>query len=324
MRTPGSAGTELSDAVLTPINCSFVRHALNTALSGGFDFLDGLVVPNSCDNIRRMYDHWTRRTNTPFIQMASLPRKAGPDQVAWFREELELLKGRVEQHFRVKITPDRLREAISLHNETRRLLRSLYALRQNPAPPITGAETLAVTVAVTALPKEETNRRLSQLLEDLRGAEGIRDGRARLMVMGGELDDPGFLKIIEDLGGLVVADSLCFGSRMFWKEVAEGEDDPLLSLARFYVAERPSCPRVYGQYEKRAGFVREMIREFRVDGVILERLSFCDLWGFEKFTIENDFREWGIPLLSLDREYRLSGVGQLRTRVQAFLETIGD
>ena len=62
---------------------------------------------------------------------------------------------------------------------------------------------------------------------------------------------------------------------------------------------------------------------YYANGVILERLAFCDLWGFEQFTLSNDFKEWGIPLLMLDREYILSGVGQLRTRVQAFLETIG-
>jgi len=66
-----------------------------------------------------------------------------------------------------------------------------------------------------------------------------------------------------------------------------------------------------------------MVRDFKVDGVILERLAFCDHWGFEQSTIENDLRESNIPFLILDREYILSGVGQLRTRVQAFLETLG-
>jgi benzoyl-CoA reductase/2-hydroxyglutaryl-CoA dehydratase subunit BcrC/BadD/HgdB len=138
------------------------------------------------------------------------------------------------------------------------------------------------------------------------------------------LDNPAYIEVIEDQGGLVVTDSLCFGSRMLWKDVDEGADDPMTAIARFYVAERPSCPRLYGKYEERAAFVREMIRDFKVDGVILERLAFCDLWGFEQFTIKNDFQDWDIPLLMLDREYTLSGIGQLKTRVQAFLETIGE
>ena len=323
MRATGSTDTELSDAYLSSINCSFTRHCLNAALSGELDFLDGLIVPNSCDNVRRIYDHWIRQRKTPFVQMISLPRKAGEAQVNWFRDELTNLKERMEEHFGVEITDERLREAIRLQNETRRLQRRLYDLRKSLTPPISGAETLAVTVAGTAMPKARYNRLLAELLDDLAACEGHSNYRARLMVMGGELDDPAYMEVIEEQGGLVVTDSLCFGSRMLWKDVEEDADDPMTALARFYVAERPSCPRVFGEYEQRAAFVREMIRDFRVDGVILERLAFCDLWGFEQFTIQNDFQDWDIPLIMLDREYTLSGIGQLRTRVQAFLETIG-
>lgn len=323
MRATGSTDTRLSDAHLSSINCSFVRHCLNVALSGELHFLDGLIVPNSCDNVRRVYDHWVRRMKTPFVRMISLPRKAGEAQVEWFRDELTILRKNMEDHFGVKITDARLWEAIRLHNETRRLQRRLYDLRKSRTPPISGAETLAVTVAGTAMPKARYNPLLSELLDDLGKREGHTDYRARLMVMGGELDNPAYVEIIEDLGGLVVTDSLCFGSRMMWKDVDEGADDPITAIARFYVAERPSCPRVFGEYEKRAAFVRQMLRDFQVDGVILERLSFCDLWGFEQFTVKNDFQDWGIPLMILDREYTLSGIGQLRTRVQAFLETIG-
>ena len=66
-----------------------------------------------------------------------------------------------------------------------------------------------------------------------------------------------------------------------------------------------------------------MIRNFRADGAIFERMMFCETWGFEQYSMINDFKEWEIPLLCLDREYVLSGVGQLRTRIQAFLETMG-
>lgn len=322
MRATGSTDTELSDAFFSSINCSFTRHCLNVALSGELDFLDGLIVPNSCDNVRRIYDHWIRQMKTPFVQMISLPRKAGEAQVDWFRDELTKLRKSMEDHFGEEITDARLEEAIRLQNETRRLQRRLYDLRKSRTPPINGAETLTITVAGTAMPKARYNQLLTELLEDLGKHEGLTDYRARLMVMGGELDDPAYVEVIEDQGALVVTDSLCFGSRMLWKDVEEGAEDPLTALARFYVAERPSCPRVFGEYEQRSAFVREMIRDFQVDGVILERLAFCDLWGFEQFTIKNDFQDLGVPLMMLDREYTLSGVGQLKTRVQAFLETI--
>lgn len=323
MRATGSTGTELSDAYFSSINCSFPRHCFNLALRGEFHFLDGVICVNNCDNIRRIYDNWKRQLPNTFLHIMGLPRKTGAPQVEWYREEIANLKGILESHFGVEITGERLREAIKLHNETRRLQRKLYNLRKKRNPPISGAGALAVTVAGTAMPKEQYNKLLAKLLNDLSSSEGIPKYRARLLLMGGILDDPAYIKIIEDQGGLVVTDSLCFGSRILWRDVAEGTEEPLSALARYYVAERPSCPRTFGDYERRIGFVKEMVRDFKVDGVILERLAFCDHWGFERSTIENDLRESNIPCLTIDREYILSGVGQLRTRIQAFLETLG-
>ncbi len=323
VRATGSTGTELSDSYFSSINCSFPRHAFNMALRGEYDFLDGLVIFNSCDHVRRIYDHWIRQVKTPFVQILSLPKKAEDAQVEWFREELSILRGRIENHFGVNITDGNLREAITQHNGSRRALRQIYDLRKGPAPPVSGAEMLAVTVAGTAMPQFAYGRLLDELWRDLSGAEGHKGYRARLLIMGGLLDNPEYLRVIEDQGGLVVADSMCFGSRNFWMDVDEKSPDPLTALARYYVAGRPSCARMYAEYPKRAEYVRNMIKEFRVDGVIFQRLAFCETWGFEQYSITNDFREWNIPLLCMDREYILGGVGQLKTRVQAFLETLG-
>ncbi len=323
IRGTGSEGTELADAFFSSINCTFARHAFNVALKGEYDYLDGLTMFNSCDNVRRIYDHWIRQLNTSFTHFMSLPRKAEQSQVEFFRGELSKFKNHMQDHFGVDITDDKLHQAIRLHNETRRLLRDLYELRKVDNPPITGAETLAVSVAATALPKARFNELLRELLDELKNREGIKDYRARLMVVGGVLDDPQYIEVIESQGAVVVTDSVCFGSRNFWVDIDESTDDPLMALAQYYVVDRPSCPRTHGLYEKRSDYIRNMIRDFKVDGVIFERLTFCDVWGFEQFPIVNDFKEWDIPLLLLDKEYTLSAVGQLRTRVQAFLETMG-
>jgi len=323
LRATGSTETELADAFFSSINCTFPRHVFNMALKGEYDFMDGLIMFNSCDHIRRVYDHWTRQMKTPFVKILSLPKKAAPPQVEWFREELVNLKNDMQEHFGVEITNDKLKQAIGLHNESRRLLRKIYDMRKNAHPPITGAEALAVTVAGTAMPQERYRQLLVELLGDLKDREGNGHYRARLMIMGGELDNPGYIKAVEDQGGLVVTDSLCFGSRMLWQDVNEDIDDPLLALAQYYVADRPSCARMYTEYERRTQYIRKMIEDFKVDGALFERLTFCEVWGFEQFSLINDFKEWDIPLLCVDREYTLGGVGQLKTRVQAFLESMG-
>ena len=322
VRATGSTGTELSDSCFSSINCSFPRHALNAALKGEYDFLDGLVVFNSCDHIRRLYDHWIRQIKTPFVKILSLPKKDEPAQVEWFRNELSLLRNSMQEHFRVAITDDKLREAIELHNKSRRIQRDLYDLRKKDKPPITGTEMLTVTIAGTALPQKLFNRLLVQLLDEIRLTNGHSDYRARLMLTGGELDNPEYIKIIEGLGGLVVTDTLCFGSRTIWKDVDQNINDPLMALAQYYIVDRPSCARMYTKYDERISHIKNMLNAFNVNGVIFQRLNFCETWGFEQYSVTNDFKKWNIPLLCVDREYTLSGVGQLRTRVQAFLETL--
>jgi len=292
-------------------------------LQGEYDFIDGAIWLNTCDHARRIYDNWKRYVKTPFVQILSLPKKIGQPQVEWYRDELTIFKESLEKHFAVEVTDERLWEAIKLHNQTRRLQRRLYDLRKREKPPITGAETMAVMIAGTAMPTAQYNILLKQLLDDISDLEGNVDYRARLMIVGPILDDPAYVEVIEGQGGLVVTDMLCFGTKMMWKDVNEEASDPITALAQYYIAERPSCPRMFGDYPRRAGFVRDMIREFKVDGIIGERILFCDNWIVEHFMMGREFKATGIPYLTLDREYLLAGVGQLRTRVQAFLETMG-
>jgi benzoyl-CoA reductase/2-hydroxyglutaryl-CoA dehydratase subunit BcrC/BadD/HgdB len=320
LRAPESRSTELSDSFFSSLNCTFPRHVFNTALSGGYDFIDGMVFFNSCDHIRRVYDHWVRQLDTRFVEILSWPKKAGAEQVEWFRGEFERLVSGIEKHFGVEVREDALRQAIVLHNEGRRLLREIYALRRSEAPPISGAEMLTLTIASTAMPQAIYNELLEEFLAELKSADGITDYRARVMLLGGELDNPDLVDIIESQGALVVTDSLCFGSRLLWTDVEEGTDDPLLALAQYYVVDRPACARMFTEYDRRAEYIRRMLAEFKVDGAIFERLAFCETYGFELFSLSSDFKEWNVPLLSMDREYTLSAVGQLRTRVQAFLE----
>ncbi len=326
MRGTGSDGTELADAYFTNINCSFIRHTFNQAMRGEYEFLDGLICVSSCDHVRRVYDNWKRQMDTPFVSIMALPKKVGEQQVEWYKEEIEILKKSLEEHFDVAVTEERLRSAIALHNQTRALQRRFYELRKAKNPPISGADALAVMVAATGMPKQHYNELLTSLIEELStadGGSGNGDYRARLMIVGSELDDPEYIRTIEEQGGLVVTDSICFGTRTMWADVDESADDPLEALARYYIQERPSCPRMNEDQHRRSSFLRELIDAFEVDGVIGERMLFCDVWCAEHYMNNMDFKEHGIPFLQLDREYVMSARGQLRTRVQAFLESMG-
>jgi benzoyl-CoA reductase/2-hydroxyglutaryl-CoA dehydratase subunit BcrC/BadD/HgdB len=323
MRATGSRGTELADPYFTRLNCTFPRNCMNQALEGEFGFLDGLVGINSCDHIRRLYDNWERQVPLPFLHFLVLPRQTGPEQIAWYADEIRNLKKSLEQHLEVEIGDRELRSAIALANQTRRLQRRLYQLRKRDRPPITGSQALVVMIAGTAMPKDEYNALLAELLEELEARDGVGGHRARMMITGGILDDPSWVAAIEEMGGLVVSDGTCFGTRLMWNDVPEQLDDPIHALARYYLADRPSCPRLCDLQERRTRFTTEMFREFRCDGIIGEQMIFCDQWNLENYLLANDLAEQGIPFLKIEREYLTSGTGQLKTRVQAFIESLG-
>jgi bzd-type benzoyl-CoA reductase N subunit len=321
IRPTGCTETSTADAYMSRLNCSFARSCLEFMSKGVFDFLDGVVFANSCDNVRRLYDILREKRPYPFMHFISVPHKAsGTGPVAWYKDELTHFKESMESAFGVRISDEALGDAIDVFNETRRLLKRVYERRQEKTPPITGTESLSVVLAATTTPKDRYNRLLRDLLEELEGREGISGYRARVMIVGSEYDDPAYSRIIEDLGGLVVTDALCYGSRYFWEPV-RAEKDLLDGIARSYL-DRPSCPRMSDRVIQRAAFIREMADKFKVDGVILQQIRYCDLWGGEAIYLQRTLEELNIPLLSLEREYTLSSVGQLKTRIQAFLETI--
>ena len=323
MRATGSEGTELSEGYFTQINCSLVRHFFDSGMRGKLSFLDGVVSVNNCDHIRRLYDNWQWKVKTPYMHFMVFPKKTGAEQVEAYREQLFGFQESLEKAFNVKITDEKLREAIRSHNEIRRLQRELYELRKGEAPPLTGAQTLATMVAGTCIPGDRYKALLKQLLKDCKSMRTGNGYKARIVVMGGEIDEPKFVEIIEKQGGLVVGDALGYGSRAIRKDVDE-TGDPLTALARYQLVDRPADPRIFGTSFDRNDYVVKQVREYKADGVVSVRLIACDLYGFEQVNLSKHLKKNGIPHLGLEIEYVIDAVGQMKTRVQAFLESIAE
>jgi benzoyl-CoA reductase/2-hydroxyglutaryl-CoA dehydratase subunit BcrC/BadD/HgdB len=292
-------------------------------MSGGFDFLDGAIFLNGCDHIRRAFDNWAAHESAlPFMHMLPVPHVIDSNGLQWYKEEVIKLKEAVEERFDVKVTLEGLSEAVSTYNETRRLLRKLYDLRAGERPPITGAETLTILSAATAMPKAEFNKLLNGLLEEIEDGAPPAGDKVRLLIAGSLMDDPEFLENVENLGAVVVSDALCFGARGFW-DLTDETGDPFDALIERYYNHAP-CPRMAGEYQTRLGFVKEQIDRARVDGVILEYIKFCDLHGTDNALLKRDLEEAGVATIELERQYGpLADAGRIRTRVQAFLERIG-
>ncbi len=318
----GHGESTLADACMSRLNCPFARYLLDMVLNGKLDFLDGIIAYNSCDHVRRMFDNWRLRHPPPFYHFLSIPHRTDTLALKWFQAELDNLKHHLETDFKVTISNENLKNSIKLYNKTYDLLEALYELRKTEAPPLTGTDAAAIMTACLSMPKESFNPLLSQLLKELEGKEGSA-GLPRLMIVGGLVDNPEYVKVIEDLGSVVVTDSHCFGSKYFHGKVKENLN-PIEALAERYLLKSP-CPRMIDEragHQVRLDLIKNQIKEFYVDGVIFERIAMCDLWSGEIFMLQNELKELGVPNLILERDYILSGVGQMKTRSQAFIEVL--
>jgi len=318
----GHPDTELGDSYLARFNCRFCRSCLQLGLDGTYDFLDGLIETNGCDHLRGMFENWQYAKKYEFFHYLKVPHFVRQDSMEYFTEELSLLKLAVEEHFGVEITDDALREAVGTMNQVQARLKNLYALREEERPRLSGAETLRVICTGSSMRAADFLSLLDRLVEEKSREPGM-EARARLLLLGSATDEVGLVAEIEDQGGLVVADALCYGSRSFWGREGESLEEPLRYLAEKYLGNL-FCPRMFMEYERRRDFILDRARQARVDGAIITYNKFCDLHGVEAVSLRSDLEKNGIPVLVLEKDYGSpADAGRIRTRVQAFLERIG-
>jgi len=320
LRARTNPETDTASAYMGNMCCSYVKHTFDMAMKGKYDFLDGVVVPTCCDSIRHMHENWVQYIPSQFSHQIEVPRRNDQDaHVAMFRDQLVRFREHLESALGVEITDERLHDAIKLHNETRALQRRLYELRKRENPPISGALTLTLIVAGTSMPKTDYNPLLRTVVEELEQVQGVPGARARLMFVGSCLDDPAYLDVIEGQGGIVVCDSQCFGSFQLSADVSE-EGDPLDAITKNRLVDQAQCPHV-SPSNQRTDYVKKIIEDFKVDGIVCSRMAMCDNWAGENFLL-NRVEKLPVPVLNVEREYFSAASGQLSTRVQAFLETI--
>jgi benzoyl-CoA reductase/2-hydroxyglutaryl-CoA dehydratase subunit BcrC/BadD/HgdB len=233
------------------------------------------------------------------------------------------MKSHIEAEYGVKITDSALWESITLFNRTRELLGKLYDLRKADAPPISGAETMEVVNAAFRMPKEQYNELLEKLLAEIASTNRSLTGKVRLLINGSPLNNPEFLQTIEDLGGMVVMDELCMGSRYWWEIVdTDHGSDSLEAISRRYLNNFP-CARMVpsdGRFDR----VLDLVKDYRIDGVVNEIIRYCVPYAHDEPLLRERLENKGVPVLELDVEYGVTGSGQIRTRAQAFIEMILD
>ena len=314
---------ELEDgtAYLYINSCSFSRSCLQLGLKGEYNFLDGVAGGSTCDGARRLFDLWRNYIDTPFYHVLTVPRKYTQSAHDLYHSQVLQFKVHLEEFMGIQITDESLYQSIGVYNESRALLKRLYELRKLDNPPITGTETMEVLNACFRMPKELFNEWLSNLLDELQGSDNASKSRARLMLVGSAITNPELIESIEELGGLIVTDELCTGTR-YWSDpvVLDKNSTPIEAISRRYLNNFP-CARMFPS-DERFNRILDLARDFRVDGVISQIIRYCVPYAHDLPLLMERLKANGIPTLALDVEYGTSGSGQIRTRVQAFLEML--
>ena len=218
-------------------------------------------------------------------------------------------------------------KAIEDHNEISRLITEIGNYRKLDNPNITGYEFHVIMLVSEVCPHYLIKPYLEETLEELktREPEPKFPFRAKVVLAGSEIDDPEFTKLIESCGAMVVADRYCFGSFPGREqiEIREGET-AYDAICRHYLYHNLCARFMDGEkINQRHSEIKRLVDEFHADGVIVENMKFCEFWSYEKVLSTQVLgSEMGIPVCTIEKEYALGAVGQLRTRFQAFVESL--
>jgi benzoyl-CoA reductase subunit C len=308
-----------ANAYMYQNTCSFIRNCLELVLKNRYDFLDGFVAGSTCDCSRRLADVWEHYGFTPFVHTIGVPRKISPAAYDLYELEVREFIRRLAEFTGAPIGSEDLQKAIEIYNKRRDLLRSLYQMNKTDDPPLTGSELQTILNASVSLPPEEFNSKLETLVTQLPLSQRRAKGEFRIMLSGSPLNNPEFVRAIEEQGGLVVIDELCTGIRYWWEGV-DYAADPVKALCRRYL-HNFACPRMEPS-DDRLQRIARVVKDYRVQAVVTQMVRYCVPQTLEQPLVRDMLRDMGIPVLELDIEYGMGGTGQITTRLQAFFEML--
>lgn len=300
--------------------CPFCRDCLAQGLKGKYDYLDGIMISQSCLHIRQAFTSWEMHVPVDFSYYLPMPQNVQSKRsLPYLAGELKVFKEAVEKWTGKTITEDKLKRGITIMNTSRRLTRELYEKRKAPDPPVTGLDAMYTVVASQMVDKGEYNETLGEWLGNLPDTSGHNGSKVRLMILGSENDDTEFVGMVESFDAVFVVDDHCTGSRYFWNEVTTN-GDLLDSIARRYI-ERVPCPTKDWPKRLRIDHIKKLAKDWKVQGAIVIQQKFCDPHELDNPAIMRELKAIGVPSQFLELDVTVP-VGQFKTRVEAFLEML--
>ena len=333
LRAPKCTSPDMASYYMSGRTCHYGRSLLERALEGGFNFIDAQLATETCTVTCRFQEHLDYMdgviNNATFkTEFTDVPFKKNANSIDHYRKQLQIhVLDFLNREFGVDTSDEAILKAIEINNEVNDIITEIGNFRKLDNPPITGYEFSVINLVSMVCPKYLIIDKLKETLEELKTREpDDKPGyKIKVLLAGSENDDPDFIKLIESCGALVVADRHCYGSLEARQHInIEEGDDPLTAVAKHYLL-TSQCARFMEQQEMRhrKKVIADYAKEYQADGIIVESNKFCEYWSFERMidTIVLP-RDFGYPVCSIEKEYINTASGQLRTRFQAFVESV--
>jgi benzoyl-CoA reductase/2-hydroxyglutaryl-CoA dehydratase subunit BcrC/BadD/HgdB len=332
MRAPRTGSMDIATYYLSNFLCGYCKALLERGIEGGYNFLSAILTSETCSEMNRSMEHFEILKLIPndkfFVGFMDVPFKVSEHGLENYAEQVKLkILQPLHEVYGVDISEASIKKAVELHNEVCRLITEIGKFRKEDNPRITGYEFHVLSLISYCCPKYLIIDKLRETLAEIenRLPDAKKQFRARVVVVGSEMDDPDFTKLIEESGAMVVADRYCFGSFPGREQIVLKDGEDIIKTICLHYMNTSQCPR-YMSSEKvhgRKQFVADLVKEYNAEGVIYEQIKFCEYWGYERALASHIMsNEYGIPSVSIDRQYTASASGQLRTRVQAFVESL--
>ncbi|MCL6611266.1 MAG: 2-hydroxyacyl-CoA dehydratase family protein [Peptococcaceae bacterium] len=322
-------GFDLAEKVLPRSICPLIKSFMGFKLARVcpyFESCDLVVGETTCDGKKKAFEILSDYVPVHVMEVPQMKREK--DRSLWAGEVREFM-ARMEKYTGNRVTEDSLRRAVREVNAKREALMRLAGLRKNSPAPISGKDSLLINQIAMYDDVGRFTAKVNELCDELeirvREGRGIREQGPRIVITGTPMAVPNWKvpHIIESSGAVVVAEELCTGLRYFENTVNEAGEN--LDRMIDYIADRYldiNCA-CFTPNRGRLERLISLVDEYGADGVIHCSLTFCDPYAVESYRVEQALREKGIPLLKIETDYGQGDSGQLKTRIEAFLEMIG-
>ena len=334
LRAPNTGSFDIASYYMSNYTCEYCRALVERAIEGGYNFLDAIAGVDACAEMNRCMENIEilavpdMPEKKIFVTHADIPYKVTDYTLKHYVTQIRnRFLNVLAETYGVDTSDKALRKAVKEHNEVCKIISEIGEMRKLENPPITGYEFHVLNLVTYCCPKAKILPYLKETLKEIKKRKVDEKPwyRARVAIVGSEIDDLDMTRMVENAGAFIVADRFCFGSTP-GREVIElnDEDDVLTQICAHYL-KVTQCPRYMSQekIQERRDVADQLAKDYGAEGIIYEAMKFCDFWAFERTLVSHIMNEeYGWPVLSIDRPYMARSSGQLRTRLQAFVESL--